>query len=96
MLSSLSDGDVHLATFEILLLCFIRLSVYPVLTLSLTNVFFQGEWGGREVQDRISLCILGFSGTHFVDQAGLELRDLPTSASHVLKIKDVCHCCLTL
>jgi hypothetical protein len=45
LLSSLSDVDVYLATFEILLLCFIRLSVYPVLTLSLTNVFFQGEWG---------------------------------------------------
>ena len=36
-------------------------------------------------QDRVSLCSLGFPGTRFVDQAGLELvRDLPVSASQVL------------
>jgi hypothetical protein len=29
----------------------------------------------------------GFSGTHFVDQAGLELRNLPASASRVLGLK---------
>jgi hypothetical protein len=28
----------------------------------------------------------GFSGTHFVDQAGLELRNLPLSASRVLRL----------
>jgi hypothetical protein len=31
--------------------------------------------------DRVSLCIPGCPGTHFVDQAGLELRNPPASAS---------------
>jgi hypothetical protein len=31
-------------------------------------------------QDRVSLCSPGCPGTHFVDQAGLELRNLPVSA----------------
>jgi hypothetical protein len=30
------------------------------------------------------LCVAGCSGTHFVDQAGLELRNPPASASQVL------------
>jgi hypothetical protein len=38
-------------------------------------------------QDRISLCIPGYPGTHFVDQAGLELRNLPASAFRVLGLK---------
>jgi hypothetical protein len=38
-------------------------------------------------QDRVSLCSLGCPGTHSVDQAGLELRDPPASASHVLGSK---------
>jgi hypothetical protein len=37
--------------------------------------------------DGVSLYIVGCPGTHFVDQAGLELRNLPASASHVLRIK---------
>jgi hypothetical protein len=37
--------------------------------------------------DRVSLCNPGCPGTHFVDQAGLELRNLPTSASRVLGLK---------
>jgi hypothetical protein len=32
-------------------------------------------------QDRVSLCSPGCPGTHTVDQAGLELGDLPASAS---------------
>jgi polyferredoxin len=32
-------------------------------------------------QDSVSLCSSGCPGTHFVDQAGLELRNPPTSAS---------------
>ena len=32
-------------------------------------------------QDRVSLCSPGCPGTHFVDQAGLELRNPPASAS---------------
>ena len=36
---------------------------------------------------RVSLCSPGCPGTHFVDQAGLELRNLPASASQVLGLK---------
>jgi hypothetical protein len=38
-------------------------------------------------RDRVSLCIPGCPGTHSVDQAGLELRNLPASASQVLGLK---------
>jgi hypothetical protein len=38
-------------------------------------------------RDRVSLCSLGCPGTHFVDQAGLELRNPPASASRVLGLK---------
>jgi hypothetical protein len=38
-------------------------------------------------RDRVSLCSLGCPGIHSIDQAGLELRDLPASASQVLGIK---------
>jgi hypothetical protein len=37
--------------------------------------------------DRVSLCSLGCPGTHSVDQADLELRNLPASASQVLGLK---------
>jgi hypothetical protein len=36
---------------------------------------------------RVSLYSSGCPGTHFVDQAGLELRNLPASASWVLGLK---------
>jgi hypothetical protein len=36
-------------------------------------------------QDRVSLCSPGYPGIHYVDQAGLELRNLP--ASEVLGLK---------
>jgi hypothetical protein len=36
---------------------------------------------------RVSLYSSGCPGTHFVDQAGLELRNLPASASQVLGLK---------
>jgi hypothetical protein len=39
------------------------------------------------VRDRVSLCIPGYPRTHFVDQAGLELRNPPASASQVLGSK---------
>jgi hypothetical protein len=32
-------------------------------------------------QDRVSLYSPGYPGTHFVDKTGLELRNLPVSAS---------------
>ncbi|GAB1300304.1 B- and T-lymphocyte attenuator [Apodemus speciosus] len=38
--------------------------------------------------DRASLCSPGCPGTHFVDQAGLELRNPPASASQVLGLQD--------
>jgi hypothetical protein len=37
--------------------------------------------------DRVSLYSSGCPGTHFVDQAGLELRNPPASASQVLGLK---------
>jgi hypothetical protein len=42
-------------------------------------------------QDRVSLCSPGCPGTHALDQAGLELRNPPASASQVLGIKVVRH-----
>jgi hypothetical protein len=38
-------------------------------------------------RDRVSLCSPGCPGTHFVDQAGLELKHLAASASRVLGLK---------
>ena len=38
-------------------------------------------------QDRVSLCSSGCPGTHSVDQAGLQLRNPPASASEVLGVK---------
>jgi hypothetical protein len=38
-------------------------------------------------QDRVSQYIPGCPGTHSVDQAGLELRNPPVSASRVLGLK---------
>jgi len=38
-------------------------------------------------QDRVSLCSPGCPRTHSVDQAGLELRNPPASASRVLGLK---------
>jgi hypothetical protein len=38
-------------------------------------------------QDRVSLYSPGCPETHFVDQAGLELRNPPASASQVLGLK---------
>jgi hypothetical protein len=39
-------------------------------------------------RDRVSLCSPGCPGTHSVDQAGLELRNPPASASQVLGLKE--------
>jgi hypothetical protein len=38
-------------------------------------------------RDRVSLYSPGCPGTHFVDQASLELRNPPASASQVLGLK---------
>ena len=42
-------------------------------------------WFGLVFQDRVSLCKPGCPGTHSVDQAGLQPRDLP--ASRMLGLK---------
>ena len=42
-------------------------------------------------RDRVSLCSPGCPGTHSVDQAGLELRNLPASASQVLRLRSEEH-----
>jgi hypothetical protein len=42
---------------------------------------------GWAFQDRVSLYSPGCPRTHFVDQAGLKLRNLPASASQVLGLK---------
>jgi hypothetical protein len=49
-------------------------NIFPLLSLS-CFLFFKG---------RVFLCSPGCPGTHFVDQADLELRDPPASASRVL------------
>jgi hypothetical protein len=49
--------------------------------------FFFWFFGFLVFQDRVSLCSPGCPGTHSVDQAGLELRNPPASASQVLGLK---------
>jgi hypothetical protein len=49
-------------------------------------VFVFGFWF-LVFRDRVSLCSPGCPGTHFVDQAGLELRNPPASGSRVLGLK---------
>jgi hypothetical protein len=55
-----------------------------LITIKLLGFHFFGGGGPR---DRVSLCSPGCPGTHFVDQAGLELRNPPASASRVLGSK---------
>jgi hypothetical protein len=47
----------------------------------------QPKWFPPAPRDRVSLCSLGCPGTPSVDQAGLELRNPPASASQVLGLK---------
>jgi hypothetical protein len=47
-------------------------------------IFF---WGGGFWRQGFPLCSYGCPGIHFVEQAGLELRNLPASASQVLGLK---------
>jgi hypothetical protein len=56
--------------------------MYAVGVLFLISFFFFLVF-----RDRVSLYSPGCPGTHFVDQAGLELRDPPASASRVLGLK---------
>jgi hypothetical protein len=45
-------------------------------------------------QDRVFLCSPDCPGTHFVDQAGLELRNLTAFASQVLGLKVCAMACM--
>jgi hypothetical protein len=49
--------------------------------------FFVFLFFGLVFRDRVSLYSLGCPGPHFVDQAGLKLRNPPASASRVLGLK---------
>jgi hypothetical protein len=60
-------------------------NVTLVVLLSVKFFFWGG--GGVVVRDRVSLYSPGCPGTHFVDQTGLELRNLPASAAPVLGLK---------
>jgi hypothetical protein len=57
------------------------------LSLLSFNLLFKSSFFFFFFQDRVSLYSSGCLGTHFVDQAGLELRNLPASASRVLGLK---------
>jgi hypothetical protein len=52
------------------------------LSMGVRNTFFSFSF-----RDRVSLYSPGCPGTHFVDQAGLKLRNPPDSASQVLGLK---------
>jgi hypothetical protein len=56
----------------------LKLACLLACLLSLSFFFFPLVF-----RDRVSLCCPGCPGTHSVDQAGLELRSLPASASQV-------------
>jgi hypothetical protein len=66
--------------------CVCRRAHLSVYRLRLKSMRSRDILGGG-VQDRVSLCSPGCPGTHSVDQAGLKLRNLPTSASQVLGLK---------
>jgi hypothetical protein len=59
----------------------------PGSEIELNPMGFVCLFGWLVFQDRVSLCSPGCTGTHFVDQAGLELRNPSASASQVLGLK---------
>ena len=78
-----------------------HLKAYPDLKETLKHFFLNGNYSshllqGRKdnfilffffFQDRVSLYSPSCPGTHFVHQAGLELRNPPASASQVQELK---------
>jgi hypothetical protein len=54
---------------------------------SLSTVFFLFVCLFVVFRGSVSLYSSGCPGTHFVDQAGLEIRNLPASASQMLGLK---------
>jgi hypothetical protein len=66
---------------------FLSLLSFSVFFLSFVLVGWLVWFGFAFFGDRVSLCNPGCLGTHSVDQAVLELRYLPASASQVLGLK---------
>jgi hypothetical protein len=73
-------------SFALQKLCNVMRSRLSILVYWFGLVWFGLVWFGF-FQDRVSLYNPGCPGTHSVDQAGLELRNLPASASQVLRLK---------
>jgi hypothetical protein len=78
--------------------CVTKLNLYPLFILLLCryicvcvyvcmHIFLFFFFGGGVGFDRVSLYSPGCPGTYFVDQAVLELRNPPASASRVLGSK---------
>jgi hypothetical protein len=90
LLQKLNDLITEAKAFYILLMSFV--SMYQASTYSF-GVYHVGMFDFLlffsyfRFQDRVSLCSPGCPGTHFVDQAGLELRNPPASAFQVLGLK---------
>jgi hypothetical protein len=61
----------------------------PILTVAHTHthLHIQIKFLLLFFRDRVSFSSPGCPGTHSIDQAGLELRNLPASASQVLELK---------
>ena len=74
------DGDSLACSWELSQI-FTQINASPPTWHKFTICFFLGGEG------RVSLCSLGCPKTHSVDQAGLELRNPPASASQVLGLK---------
>ena len=82
--------DTFILPLLVFLFCFALLSFvfcFVFLFLVLCLFFCLFVWLVLVFQDRISLCIPGCPGIHFIDQAGLELRNPSASASQVLGLK---------
>jgi hypothetical protein len=65
------------------------MSLNPELSLLCQLLFFlKGIGGGSSgrVRDRVSLCSPGCPGTLSIDHVGLNLKDLPASASRALEL----------
>jgi hypothetical protein len=80
---------LHLLTLMLFLFCFV-LFCFVLFWFGLVwfgLVWFGLVWFGLVFRDRVSPCSPGCPGTHFVDQAGLKLRNPPASAFQVLGLK---------
>jgi hypothetical protein len=84
-----NDSFVDRYCFNLVLLCNIRhfIIISYIVFCCYCFVLFCLVWFFVFFQDRVSLCSLSCPGAHSVFQAGLELRNLPASASQVLGLK---------